>query len=53
MTQVQAGQTATLGSSALGFAAISDSRALDVDLTARSCHKSMITKQKKKYNIKE
>ena len=52
MTQVQAGQTATLGSSALGFAAILDSRALDVDLTARSCHKSMITKQKKNIILK-
>jgi len=44
MTQVQARQTATLGSRALGFAAISDSGALDMDLTVMSCHKSMITK---------
>jgi hypothetical protein len=44
MTQVQARQTATLGSRALGFAAISDSGALDMDLTVKSCHKNMITK---------
>ena len=52
MTQIQARQTATLGSRALDFAAISDSGALDMDLTVRSCHKSMITKQKKNIILK-
>jgi len=44
MTQVIAGLTATLDSRALSFAATSDPRVLNVDLTVRSCHKSMITK---------
>jgi hypothetical protein len=44
MTQVQVGLTATLGSRALSFAATSDPRVLNMDLTVRSCHKNMITK---------
>jgi len=32
------------GPRALGLTAISDSRALDVSLVARSCHESVITK---------
>ena len=41
------GLAATSGSKDLGLATTPDPRALDVDLTARSCHENVITKQKK------
>jgi len=38
------GLAATLGLRALGLAATPDPKAFDVSLTARLCHKSVITK---------
>jgi len=38
------GLAATSGSKDLGLATTLDPRALDVDLTARSCHENVITK---------
>jgi hypothetical protein len=37
----------------VSLAATSDPRALDVDLVARSCHKSVIIKKKKKTKKKK
>jgi len=38
------GLAATIGLRALGLAATPDPKAFDVSLTARLCHKSVITK---------